>query len=546
MEKNPVSKSIILVPLILVIIFTLIGFWLIYLHFNRNTTQKFEQNLLNLAESGARMVHLIDSWDDIGAMDYYTDKFAKNSKFRATIIDEDGTVLGDSGLTLEEIMEVENHGTRPEIMAAKEKGTGISMRFSSTIEQNLLYAAVAFKRPGFKKAFLRVAMPLADLEAELRGQGIILWGFCFVALIVACLLSLLMSRYLLTLVRKGKLHLEEMVAKRTNTIEVLQNLATQLTVCNSTDEALEVIKLVTLKLLPEYTGAMALFRASKDKLEIAKSWNGEWRGETVYTPDQCWALRTGRPHIGSEDTGTMACAHSPELEGKMICVPLVAQGETHGVLHFYRAEETEWTQSRHRQIMAVGEHASLALANLRLRESLRQQAIRDPLTGLYNRRYLHETMENEISRAERHQQHMGVLMLDLDKFKKFNDEHGHEIGDFILSEFGRLIRTVIRNEDIACRYGGEEFTMLFPESDIENTRDIAEKIRVKVREHGFLHKNHSYGPITVSIGAACYPADGSTADLLLKNADDALYKAKQSGRDQVAFATPPEENSESF
>ena len=478
-KKSPVSKSIVLVPLTLVIAFTLIGFWLIYLHFNKTTTNKFEQNLLNLAESGARMVHLINGWNDIGAMDYYVDKFAKNSKFRATIIDEDGTVLGDSMLTLEEIMEVENFGTRSEIIAAKEKGTGISIRFSSTLEQDLLYAAVAFNRPGFKKAFFRVAMPLADLEAELRSQGLILWGFCFIALAVACLLSLLTSRYLLSLVEKGKLHLEEMVAKRTNTIEILQNLATQLTACNSTDEALEVIKLVTSMLLPEYTGTMALLRASKNKLEIAKSWNGEWKGEQIYSPDQCWALRTGRPHIGSKETGSMACAHSPELEGKMICVPLVAQGETHGVLHFYKAEGTEWTRSKQHQIMAVGEHASLALANLRLRESLRQQAIRDPLTGLYNRRYLHETMDNEISRAERHKQHMGVLMLDLDKFKKFNDEHGHEIGDFILSEFGRLIRTVIRNEDIACRYGGEEFTMLFPESDIDNTKNIAEKIRVK-------------------------------------------------------------------
>ncbi|MGD9160031.1 MAG: diguanylate cyclase [Desulfobacteraceae bacterium] len=539
-RKSPVSKSIILIPLTLIIVFTLVGFWLIYLHFNRTSINKFEQNLLNLAQSGARMIHLVDPWGDIRTMDYYTDKFAQNSMFRATIIDDDGTVLGDSRLSIDEIMEIENLGSCPEILDAKESGTGISIRHSTTIEQDLVYVAVRFNRPGMRKAYFRVAMPLMELKKELIAQRFVLWGFCFVALAVACFLSILASRYLLSLVKKGEFYLEETVLKRTKTIEMLQNLATQLTACNSSDESLEVIKLIASKLLPKYTGTLALFRASKDRLEIAKSWNGEWDGENTYSPDQCWALRTGRSHIGSQDSGNMICTHSLNLEGKMLCFPLIAQGETHGVLHFYSQEDTEWTEAEHRQALAISEHTSLALANLRLRESLRQQAIRDPLTGLYNRRYLHETMDQEISRAERHKQNIGVLMLDLDKFKKFNDEHGHEIGDFILSEFGRLIRTVIRNEDIACRYGGEEFTVLLPESDPDSVKAIAERIRIKVRDHVFLHENHSYGPITVSIGASSYPDNGKTAGLLIKNADDALYRAKQAGRDQVVFASLPD------
>jgi diguanylate cyclase (GGDEF)-like protein len=537
-NKPPISKSIVLIPLLVIIVFTLVGFWLIYLHFYRTTINRFEQNLLNLAESGARMVHLVDTREEIGSMAYFVEKFARNSDFRATIIDESGNVLGDSMFTEDDIDEMENHGDRPEILEAKEKGTGISTRFSSSVKKEMVYAAVRFKRPGFKKAYFRVAMPMTELNRELWTQRFVLWGFCLIALFVACMLSLLTSRYLLSIVKKGEKYLEKMVIERTKTIEILQNLATQLTACNSTDESLEVIMLIASKLLPGYTGSMALFRASKDRLEIVKSWNGEWIGENAYTPEQCWAVRTGRSHIGAHDSGNMICAHSPNQKGKMCCVPLVAQGETHGVLHFYNSEEQELTQSEERQILAISEHASLALANLRLRESLKHQAIHDPLTGLYNRRYLHEVIDQEISRAERHKQNMGVLMLDLDKFKKFNDEYGHETGDFVLSEFGRLLRTTIRNEDIACRYGGEEFTVLLPESDPEGIMDISERIRVKVREHVFFHDNHSYGPISVSIGAACYPGNGNTADLLLKKADEALYEAKQAGRDRVVFSRP--------
>lgn len=175
----------------------------------------------------------------------------------------------------------------------------------------------------------------------------------------------------------------------------------------------------------------------------------------------------------------------------------------------------------------------MTLANLKLRESLRHQAIRDSLTGLFNRRYLIETFENELSRASRRQHNLGVLMIDLDHFKQFNDEHGHNIGDFILSEFGRLVRLILREEDTPCRYGGEEFTVLLPETDRVGASLVAEKIRKAVRAHSFAHENQSYGPITLSIGISIFPDNGDNASQLIKAADTALYKAKEAGRDRV-------------
>ena len=535
-DHSPVSKGIILGPLTLIIVFTVIGFWLIGIYFNNISNKRYEENLMNLARSGAQTIRLLDDQEKSKELDYFANVFTGDSKFRATIINEDGIVLGDSRLSPEEVKEMENQANRPEILSAKESGLGVSRRFSKTLNKNLLLVAVRFNRPGLNKGYFRVALPLTDLEQELRDQRFILGSFCFIALLIACFLSLLTSRYLLSLVRKGEHYLEKRVRKRTRMIEILQNLATQLTACNTKDEALEVIKLVTSMLFPMFTGTIALFLASKDKLEIVKSWNGEWHDDETYSPDQCWALRTGQSHMGDPDSGNMVCAHSEHHRGIMFCVPLVAQGETHGVLHFFSAERIEWTAEEHRLASAVGKHASLTLANLELRESLRQQAIRDPLTGLYNRRYMDETMHQEISRAMRHKEKMGLLMLDLDYFKKFNDEYGHEIGDFILSEFGRLVKATIREEDIPCRYGGEEFTILLPESDRDQTERIAERIRMSVRVHAFLLGHHSYGPITVSIGAALFPENGKTAENLMKQADDALYKSKQTGRDRVTMA----------
>lgn len=223
----------------------------------------------------------------------------------------------------------------------------------------------------------------------------------------------------------------------------------------------------------------------------------------------------------------------------MLCIPLIAQGETHGVLHLTSSIDKKWSPEEQQLASAVAEHSSLTLASLELRESLRQQAIKDALTGLYNRRYLLETVEHELSRAARRGLQMGILMIDIDYFKKFNDEHGHDIGDFILSEFGRLIRLLLRDEDIACRYGGEEFTLLLPETDVQGTLTVARKICRKMREHDFIIGNHAYGPITVSIGAATFPENGKSSEQLFKQADDALYEAKREGRDQVILAHPP-------
>lgn len=170
----------------------------------------------------------------------------------------------------------------------------------------------------------------------------------------------------------------------------------------------------------------------------------------------------------------------------------------------------------------------------RMEATLRAEAIRDPLTGLYNRRYMEESLRREIASAERRGGSLTVVMLDLDHFKQFNDSHGHAAGDLMLRAIGAYLRQHIRAGDIACRYGGEELTLIFPDTTLEDTRRRLETLRLQLHDLHVSYQDNELGPVTVSAGIAAMPVHGNTAEALLRVADDALYRAKAAGRDRVA------------
>ena len=534
-KKMSISRNLVLIPLALITVYMLVSALFIDAYLNDLALKRHERNIANLARNGSNMLQILDKDATIGDYKHFADTFKGNGPYRISIIDPAGAVLGDSQLTTAEIRQEENQSARPEIVQAGTSRSGVSRRYSETMQGDLVYVAVPFSGPNHK-GYFRVAFPASEMEYGHSRQHFILGIFSLVGLLIAVLLSILISRYLIRLVREGKQDIEQRLAESSGQIELTHNFITQLTVCESEEEVVKIVSMIASTLLPGYTGGLALARPSRDQLELAGSWNGVWPGETHYHPSECWALRTGKPHAGDIHTGTITCSHFACQDGKMVCIPLIAQGETHGVLHLCGPQEAQWTAREQKNAVAVAEHTSLTLANLRLRETLRQQAIRDPLTSLYNRRYLLETMDHEFSRALRHDHKVGLLMLDIDHFKTFNDEHGHDVGDYILSELGRLLKTVIRHEDLACRYGGEEFVVLITETDNEGTHQAAVKILTSVREHAFIFNNRSYGPITLSIGEAVYPDNGRTKTDLLKQADDALYEAKRDGRNRIVAA----------
>jgi diguanylate cyclase (GGDEF)-like protein len=217
------------------------------------------------------------------------------------------------------------------------------------------------------------------------------------------------------------------------------------------------------------------------------------------------------------------------------------QGERIGVLRLSSDQITQAQQrERWERLSAmVAEHFALALTNLQLRARLHEQSIRDPLTGLYNRRYLDETMGREIRKATRHQRPVGVIMLDLDYFKQFNDTYGHDGGDTLLRAVGTFLQQHIRGEDIVCRYGGEEFTLILPEATLESTTRRAHEICTGIRRLSIHHNGRALRSITASLGVAAFPEHGPDADSLMKAADNALYQAKAGGRNQIIIAGPP-------
>lgn len=169
-------------------------------------------------------------------------------------------------------------------------------------------------------------------------------------------------------------------------------------------------------------------------------------------------------------------------------------------------------------------------------ERLQQESIRDPLTGLYNRRYLEDCLERETQRAVRAQHGVGVIMFDLDHFKKFNDTHGHEAGDEVLRVTARLLIKNVRAEDIVCRYGGEELLIILPTADLKTAYARADRIRERMHELNVLRHGQSMGRITVSGGVAALPEHGTSPKELIKAADAALYRAKREGRDRIVTA----------
>jgi len=314
--------------------------------------------------------------------------------------------------------------------------------------------------------------------------------------------------------------------------------------CLSSDEAYAAVIRHIRSQLPDSSGAICAISSSRDLVESVAQWGTPSLRENLFAPKDCWGLRRGRVTVLSDRNSQMACAHiGPVLPGYAMCVPMMAQGETLGVLYLDsgRSESgatplQSLSDAEERMVKTLAEHLALAVANLNLRETLRMQSIRDPLTDLFNRRYMEESLERELRRASRKKLPLSVMMIDVDHFKQFNDTFGHEAGDTLLRELARLFRTQLRAEDIACRYGGEEFTLILPEAPLESAVERAEQLLRSASESSIEYRSKKLERVTVSIGVACYPQHGATGDTLLRAADQALYRAKEDGRNRVVLA----------
>jgi len=336
--------------------------------------------------------------------------------------------------------------------------------------------------------------------------------------------------------QNGKM-LQDLTA-RSQRATLLAKMGELLQSCLTKDEVFAAALGFAPKIFPNSRGAMALLSNTRDLVEVAGFWHECQLPATVFEPSSCWALRTGHPHLVLAGDRTAPCIHAAGVKNTYLCIPIMAQGQSIGILHLQATEDGPGIADAELSFKTTfAGQVGLSVANIRLREALHSQSIKDPLTGLYNRRYLTEVLERDIRRSVRAEQPLGILMLDLDHFKKFNDTYGHEAGDAVLRETASFLTRSIRVEDVVCRYGGEEFVIILPTANLTAAHARAERIRLKLKELTVLHQGHSLGMITVSVGVAALPDHGTSPNNLLEAADAALYRAKREGRDRVVDAT---------
>jgi diguanylate cyclase (GGDEF)-like protein/PAS domain S-box-containing protein len=338
----------------------------------------------------------------------------------------------------------------------------------------------------------------------------------------------------------------EELQQRAQDMRLLNEAGDHLQACHSVQEAYDVLAQYGRSLFPDEPGALFMLNQAHNLVECVAAWGSPPPAEEVFTPDDCWALRRGRPHLVEGPDAHLVCRHvGLPAPAAYVCVPLMAQSTALGVLHLVehpserpdRELVPHHVLARRQLAFTVADQVALALTNLRLQESLRDQAIRDPLTGLFNRRYMEESLERELRRAQRRHIPLGVIMIDIDHFKRFNDTFGHAAGDTLLREIGGLLHRHTRGEDIACRYGGEEFTLILLEASAEDTEERAALLREAASRLRVDYGHQPLGNITISVGVAVFPDHGVAVETLLKAADAALYRAKAGGRDRVMVAS---------
>ena len=325
-------------------------------------------------------------------------------------------------------------------------------------------------------------------------------------------------------------------AKRTES-RMLAEFNEWLQSSDTLDELFAVVSTFLGKLLPGSSGAVYTYPATRDALHRACAWGAAAQVEE-FEPSACWALRRGRPYFYGDNTIDICCDHvmATRTDGppeRQYCLPIIAHGDTVGLLSVELGADAG--QDTQKLVNFCAEHISLAIANVKMRDLLREQSTKDPLTGLYNRRYFLDYARRELARCAAQGRDAALLSFDVDHFKRFNDTYGHEAGDAVLKALAELLQKTFRQADVPCRFGGEEFVVVMPGCGEERAMERAEQLRAAVEALQLRHSGETLR-VTISIGVATTGEEASAIQDLLAKADDALYGAKDAGRNRVQAA----------
>jgi diguanylate cyclase (GGDEF) domain len=352
-------------------------------------------------------------------------------------------------------------------------------------------------------------------------------------LLLLCIAGLADRRVMMAM--RDHVQLFDQARAASQKIEELFAMTDMLQAADDHEDAGAILMATAERLLPEYGGALYVFNNSRDRLDLAKAWHRSEGFDPAATllPGNCWALKRGKPHINDPHEGTLCCMHNLGSAASLE-VPMMARGQVFGllVLALEGKEVFDELKDVRRVARALADSMSLALSNIALREKLRNQSLRDPLTGLYNRRYMEDALDRYLSLAERTGAATSVLMIDLDNFKRVNDGFGHAKGDAVLRDVAGQLVGALRPSDVVARFGGEELLVILPNCGLEDAAAKAEMLRMRIEG---LSEVHGAG-ISASFGVACVPETSLNAADVVPMADAALYAAKGAGKNRVKTA----------
>ncbi|WP_086775451.1 sensor domain-containing diguanylate cyclase [Vibrio coralliirubri] len=471
---------------------------------------------------------------DMDVDDYIGDLTQANTRLRIQVISPDGVVIGDTDLSDHALARVENHGNRPEFKQALQQGTGSDVRFSTVTSIDRIYYSMKESVNG-RDFVIVISSPMHQLkQMNFQLMGILV-GMVLLSLSFLIGTSYVSNRQIVHRVEEEQKKQDERIRQRTHEIELMHRLANMLAACNNMVEAQQIVSDILPRILGNVNGSVSLMRASRNQLITQLDWGETWPGSASFAPEECWSLRKGRAHQSNDDFHSLTCGHMHEMENNQtLCIPLTAHGNTIGIMHLYfGVGDIKIDPITEQLAFSVSEHLGLALANLSLQEKLRSQALSDPLTGLFNRRFFEQKLEEHSMNSATSEQPLSLLMLDLDHFKRFNDNFGHDAGDFVLKEISALLKQSVSEDEIACRLGGEELAVLLPHYSMQEATEFGQTLCDAVRSMHLEHKGLSLGQLGVSIGVATYPKPASDTESLVKMADNALYMAKDMGRSRV-------------
>ncbi|MEM1436441.1 MAG: diguanylate cyclase, partial [Pseudomonadota bacterium] len=324
--------------------------------------------------------------------------------------------------------------------------------------------------------------------------------------------------------------------------EMLSELGSYLQACLTKEEAYEVLLAHARSLFDRESGALYRLTES-NSMECVLAWGPERDAlASAIQRTECWGIRRGELHESGSARSALRCHHFDGFSaGQQLCVPVMTQNGPIGLLTLHLPAVVKETSldarfARNRSILAgIADRLAPTLSGIELRMRLQEDSIRDPLTKLYNRRFMLESVHRELLRARRSGAPVSVILLDLDNFKRINDEFGHDVGDQVLALLGQQLTENVREEDYVYRYGGEEFLIMLPGASLEVAEQRALQAAQAART---LSIDTDKGPVrlTLSAGIACYPDHGQTQEAVLLRADKALYEAKNAGRNRIHLA----------